>query len=68
MFFTKSGQSKLKNINKNLHLTNNITQSKKIYSLIPLKIFQTWSTLNLPPKMRQNVELLKKQNPEFHNN
>lgn len=32
---------------------------------IPLNIFQTWKTLNLPPKMKENVELLKTQNPEF---
>ena len=34
-------------------------------SIIPLNIFQTWHTLDLPPKMKENVELLKKQNPEF---
>mgnify|MGYP001252000578 CR=1 FL=1 len=33
--------------------------------IIPLNLFQTWYTLDLPPKMRINVELLKKQNPEF---
>lgn len=32
---------------------------------IPLNIFQCWHTLNLPPKMSENVDLLKKQNPEF---
>jgi len=32
---------------------------------IPLNIFQTWHTLELPPKMKENVELLKLQNPEF---
>lgn len=35
------------------------------YSIIPLNIFQTWHTLELPPKMKNNVELLKRQNPEF---
>ena len=39
-----------------IYLTNNI---------IPLNIFQTWHTLKLPPKMKENVELLKSQNPEF---
>jgi mannosyltransferase OCH1-like enzyme len=34
-------------------------------SIIPLNIFQTWHTLDIPPKMKQNVELLKTQNPEF---
>jgi hypothetical protein len=33
--------------------------------IIPLNIFQTWYTLDLLPNMKQNVELLKKQNPEF---
>lgn len=37
----------------------------KIYSIIPLNLFQTWHSLDLPPKMRENIELLKKQNPEF---
>jgi len=34
-------------------------------SIIPLNIFQTWYTLDLPPKMKENVERLKQQNPEF---
>ena len=34
-------------------------------SIIPLKIYQTWYTKNLPPKMKENVELLKQQNPRF---
>uniref|UniRef100_A0A6C0JGL7 Glycosyltransferase n=1 Tax=viral metagenome TaxID=1070528 RepID=A0A6C0JGL7_9ZZZZ len=32
---------------------------------IPLNIFQTWHSLDLPPKMKETVELLKSQNPEF---
>jgi mannosyltransferase OCH1-like enzyme len=34
-------------------------------SVIPLDIYQTWSTKNLPPKMNERVELLKRQNPRF---
>lgn len=34
-------------------------------SIIPLNIFQTWYTLDLPRKMKENVERLKQQNPEF---
>ena len=34
-------------------------------SIIPLNIFQTWVTKDLPPKMRENVERLKRQNPNF---
>jgi mannosyltransferase OCH1-like enzyme len=33
--------------------------------VIPLNLYQTWYTLDLPPKMKENVELLKKQNHEF---
>lgn len=46
------------------HINNkNITNT--IYSLIPLNIFQTWYTLDLPDKMRESIEELKKNNPEF---
>uniref|UniRef100_A0A6C0IMD2 Glycosyltransferase n=1 Tax=viral metagenome TaxID=1070528 RepID=A0A6C0IMD2_9ZZZZ len=33
--------------------------------IIPLNIFQTWYTKDLPEHMRKRVELLKTQNPEF---
>jgi mannosyltransferase OCH1-like enzyme len=33
--------------------------------IMPLKIFQTWYTKDLPPKMRERVEILKQQNPRF---
>lgn len=33
--------------------------------VIPLDIYQTWYTLDLSYKMRENIERLKKQNPEF---
>ena len=40
--------------------------SKKHYSpIIPLTIYQTWYTKDLPPHMKKNVEQLKQQNPEF---
>jgi mannosyltransferase OCH1-like enzyme len=32
---------------------------------MPLNIYQTWVTKELPQKMRERVELLKKQNPKF---
>ena len=35
-------------------------------SVIPLDIYQTWFTKELPPKMRERVELLKAQNPRFN--
>lgn len=33
--------------------------------VIPLDIYQTWHTKDLPPKMSERVELLKSQNPRF---
>lgn len=37
----------------------------KYNSIIPLKIFQTWHTKNLPTNMRKAVEIVKKGNPAF---
>jgi mannosyltransferase OCH1-like enzyme len=53
---------------------NNFTLYNKPYpylkndykSIIPLDIYQTWFTKDLPPKMKQRVELLKRQNPRFN--
>ena len=61
------------NINYNKLIDN---QKLKIYSqpyklkqyynsVIPLKIFQTWYTKNLPPKMKERVENLKAMHPRF---
>ena len=44
----------------------NTTYLTKNYSLIPLNLFQTWHTLELPTKMKANVDLLKSTNPEFN--
>jgi len=35
-------------------------------SIIPLNIYQTWYTKNLPPKMKECVESIKYNNPEFN--
>lgn len=52
--------TKIKNIyNKPYALKHNYN------SVIPLKIYQTWSTKNLPHHMKQRVELLKQQHPKF---
>ena len=55
------------NDNKNFILYNRpYTFFKPNYnSIIPLKIFQTWFTKDLPPKMKTRVEILKRQNPRF---
>jgi mannosyltransferase OCH1-like enzyme len=46
-----------------------IEELKKEYSpektLIPLNIFQTWHTKNIPPDMAKCIKKLKKDNPEF---
>lgn len=34
-------------------------------SIIPLKVYQTWHTKDLPPIMKENRDKLIKQNPEF---
>ena len=42
------------------------TPLKNHYSpTIPLNIYQTWYTKDLPPNMKKNVDNLKIQNPEF---
>ena len=59
--------------NKNKKLTDELKLYNKPYrhfkndynSIIPLDIYQTWFTKNLPVKMKERVELLKAQNPKF---
>ena len=43
-------------------LSNSIQNPKPI---IPLKIYQTWHTIDMPEKMKQTVNKLKHDNPEF---
>ena len=64
---------KKRNENRKKYLTfkyyNNIYNipRNKIYdSIIPLNIYQTWFTKNLPSKMKERVNILKLQNPEFN--
>ena len=33
--------------------------------IVPLKLFQTWHTKNLPPKMQEATERIQKSNPEL---
>lgn len=39
---------------------------KKYNSVIPLNLFTTWHTKDLPPKMKASVRRLKLTNPEFN--
>lgn len=51
---------------KSLNNTNN-GQSIIVNKIeIPLNLYQTWYTKKLPPKMKECVESLKKDNPEFN--
>jgi mannosyltransferase OCH1-like enzyme len=55
-----------KNIIKTYIYNKPYTFFKNDYNcIIPLKIFQTWYTKDLPPKMKERVENLKRQNPRF---
>jgi len=42
------------------------TIKNTIKSIIPLNLYTTWHTKDLPIKMKENVDLLKQQNPEFN--
>ena len=56
-----------KNYKKNTVFYNRQYNYFKNYynSVIPLDIYQTWFTKDLPAKMRERVELIKAQNPRF---
>ena len=61
-----------KNINNPFREDYKSTISRPVFnikaeynSIIPLTIYQTWSTKELPPKMMENLEYNKFLNPEF---
>ena len=47
---------------KTINVVDNNVESKEI----PLNIFMTWETKELPLYMKQSVELVKSRNPEFN--
>ena len=58
-------RNKRKQINE-LQIQNRRFNLKQTYNpVIPLKVYMTWHTKNLPPKMRDNVNFMKQINPEF---
>jgi mannosyltransferase OCH1-like enzyme len=60
-------KNRLQIIDKSKFYNRPYTFFKPDYSpIIPLDIYQTWSTKDLPPKMRERVEILKSQNPRFN--
>jgi mannosyltransferase OCH1-like enzyme len=63
---------KISKVSVGLDSNSAITEIEKISneltnldSIIPLCIYQTWHTTNLPPKMQQAVNMVKAHNPEF---
>lgn len=61
------GSHKLSVYNENLYiklLLKSIFNSD-IDNVIPLKIYQTWHTKEIPKLMKKYAKLLRKQNPEF---
>lgn len=65
----KSENRKNNTISKTFHLKKRLQQKYPIKrtfnSIIPLKIFQTWHTKDLPPNMKKAVEFVKSLNPAF---
>lgn len=57
----------IKQTNKITILSNKKYPIKPFYnSVIPLNIFQTWHTKDLPPGMKGSVEYIKRMNPRFN--
>ena len=56
----------IKNYTNLLILKQNIKFISPIKPIIPLNIFQTWYTLDLPNEMRKCVDTIKRLNPEFN--
>lgn len=54
-----------KTIEKYRDVPSSETREKENQREIPLNIFMTWSSHSLPPKMKENIEHIKKTNPEF---
>jgi mannosyltransferase OCH1-like enzyme len=71
MLFSIKNNNEIKNNDERKNILKKIydrpyTFFKRYYnSVIPLKIYQTWITKNLPPKMKECVESLKNKNPRF---
>jgi mannosyltransferase OCH1-like enzyme len=61
-----NAKNRLQIIDKSKFYNRPYTFFKPDYTpIIPLDIYQTWYTKDLPPKMRERVEILKSQNPRF---
>ena len=66
----------IENINKNIHKRNTLNNFKmkntpfrfktNYNTIIPTNLFTCWHTKDLPPKMSENYNTLKQENPEFN--
>ena len=53
--------------NKLITIKSTNFKMKNYYnSVVPFNLYLTWSNKELPPKMQENVDKLKKDNPEFN--
>ena len=46
-------------------ISSRTTKTRRKAIPVPLTIYQTWKTKDLPPKMKECVDKLKRDNPEF---
>ena len=65
IFFSIDTDEMIDNEPNNVLITKRTAKVKRNDIKIPLIIYQTWHTKNLPPKMKQCVDKLKRDNPEF---
>ena len=59
------GEKGIYNNLKNIKFTNFLIKDS-YKSVIPLNIYLTWSNKQLPEKMQENVDIMRKVNPEFN--
>jgi len=74
-YLKQKREKKIQRINEHNNLVKKINLYTKMNihfnlkdnydSIIPLDFYTCWHTKNLPPKMKQNYDLLVKENPEF---
>ena len=65
MFITHIHHKHVEKSTKELYIKQLDISVNKEKQIIPLNIFQTWHTLDLPSDMKNCVDALKQQNPEF---
>ena len=53
---------------KGYYINENSFSISNINEVIPRKIWQTWETHELPPKMKENIDTLKNNHPDFEYN